>query len=111
MTIDTDFPRQGNVPAQMAGSADLDRYWPHVAHLDVSDDRKRELLDAAWRIMGSFVDRAFGEDPAQCARIVGDRRDSARDPAARNTIGSAHTSHTMHDGDLAGVFRRCGEGD
>ena len=111
MTIDTDFPQRGDSPATIAGTTDLDRYWPHVAHLDLSDDRKRELLYAVWRIMGSFVDRAFGDDPTQLARNAGDKADPERASAGRIEVGSEHTSRTNDDGDLASVFRRCGEGE
>lgn len=44
---------------------DLSRYRRHVEHLDLPDAQKDELLLALWRIMESFVDRAFGDDPVQ----------------------------------------------
>lgn len=46
---------------------DLTKYRRHVEHLDLSDREKTELLAALWRIMESFVDRAFGDDPVQLA--------------------------------------------
>ncbi|MBN9304899.1 MAG: hypothetical protein BGO82_10685 [Devosia sp. 67-54] len=47
---------------------DLTKYRRHVEHLDLSDREKTELLAALWRIMESFVDRAFGDDPVQLAQ-------------------------------------------
>lgn len=53
------------VSALPAGGSHLEKYRRHVAHLDLPEERKTELLAAVWAIMGSFVDRAFGDDPAQ----------------------------------------------
>jgi hypothetical protein len=77
----------------------------------MSADAQAALLSVMWRIMSSFVDRAFGDDPTQLARIAGDKLDRERAPLARSKVGSEHTSQTNDDGDLAGVFRRCGEGE
>jgi hypothetical protein len=51
---------------------DLDRYRHHLAHLDMPEKQKDETILAVWRIMRSFVDRAFGDDAAQLARKGGD---------------------------------------
>lgn len=110
--MNTDFPKQGAAPAKLPESTgDLGRYWSYVEHLDVPDARKAELLEAVWRIMRSFVDRAFGDDPAQLARIAGDRGECARDRGAMAGVGFQHTQETGDTGDLAGTFRRCGEGE
>ena len=110
--MNTDFPKQGAAPAKLfEPSGDLGRYWFYVEHLDVPDARKAELLEAVWRIMRSFVDRAFGDDPAQLARIAGDRDECARDRGAPAGVGFQHTKDPGDIGDLAGTFRRCGEGD
>lgn len=111
MTLDTDFPRKDVGPAGIETSPDLDRYWPHVAHLDISDDRKREVIRAVYRVMQNTIDRIFGEDSTQLARIAGDKADGERASAGRLKVGSEHTSETNDDGDLAGVFRRCGDGE
>jgi hypothetical protein len=47
---------------------DLDKYRKHIAHFDLPEDKKSELLRIVWRIMQSFVDRAFGDDPVQQVR-------------------------------------------
>lgn len=60
------------------------RYSSHVARFDLPDAQKAELLLTVWQIMGSFVDRAFGDDAAQLARKDGDGlrgNDEAGSPA------------------------------
>lgn len=60
-------------------SAPLSKYREHVAHLDMTEAAKEELLNVVWRIMGNFVDRAFGDDPVQ--HVDGSRvRDARRIP-------------------------------
>lgn len=49
------------------GTAELEAYLAHLAHLDVPLSVKIELIHALQQIMQSFVDRAFGDDPAQLA--------------------------------------------
>ncbi|MCR0981847.1 hypothetical protein [Roseomonas populi] len=74
MNTNTDFPETA-IPAVMPpASPDLSHYSQHVAHLDLSEVRKAELLQAVWQIMRSFVDRAFGDDPAQLCRKAGDSK-------------------------------------
>lgn len=48
-----------NRPAGVAmSSPDLDRYRPYVAHLDIPDARKDDMILAVWRVMRNAVDRA-----------------------------------------------------
>lgn len=54
-------------------SPDLERYRPYVAHLDMPEARKADLLLAVWRIMQNAVDRAFGDDPVQRRHGLGDK--------------------------------------
>lgn len=70
-------------------SFDSERYRRHVAHLDMSEERKTELLYAVWDIMRSFVDRAFGDDPTQLARKDGDEIQVAREARLSAVISSA----------------------
>ncbi|MFN3747030.1 MAG: hypothetical protein ACK4TL_20235 [Hyphomicrobiaceae bacterium] len=49
-------------------SAELEAYLAHLVHLDVPLPVKIELIRTLRHIMQSFVDRAFGDDPAQLAR-------------------------------------------
>jgi hypothetical protein len=47
------------------GDVDLAKYRRHVDHLDMPENKKMELLGTLWQIAQNFVDRAFGDDPAQ----------------------------------------------
>lgn len=46
-------------------SPDIENYRRFVAHFDIPDEQKIELIHAVWKIMQSFVDRAFDDDPVQ----------------------------------------------
>ena len=63
MTINmSGLPESGEPPSP---TSRLSKYRDHVAHLDMSEEAKDELLNIVWRIMGNFVDRAYGDDPVQ----------------------------------------------
>jgi len=51
-------------------TAELEDYLAQLAYLDVPLPVKIELIRTLRQIMQSFVDRAFGDDPAQLARPV-----------------------------------------
>ncbi len=105
----SDTARAANVAAR-ALAFDPERYRHHLAHLDMSENAQAELLAVIWRIMESAVDRAFGEDATQLARIAGDNRASARDRRAPAAVSSVYPTHG-DDETLADMFRLCGEGD
>ena len=44
---------------------DVEKYRHHVQSLDLTQDRKDELIHIVYRIVESFVDRAFGIHPVQ----------------------------------------------
>ena len=44
---------------------DIEKYLPHVDHLDLTREEKIELINTVWHIMEAFVDHAFGMHPAQ----------------------------------------------
>jgi len=46
---------------------DLDKYMPHVESFELSDEGKRELLQAVWSVLENLVDREFGYDSTQQA--------------------------------------------
>lgn len=81
----------GSLSAQTQGLPllfDSERYRGHVAHLDMSEERKTELLHAVWEIMRSFVDRAFGDDPTQLVRKYGDENHEAREARLPAVVSS-----------------------
>lgn len=47
---------------------ELEAYLAHLVYLDLPLAAKIELIRTLRQIMQSFVDRAFGDDPAQLAR-------------------------------------------
>ena len=57
---------------------DIESYRVHVAHLGLSAEKETELLVTVWRMMGSFVDRAFGDDPVQHVNEMRSRDETRR---------------------------------
>lgn len=47
---------------------DTQKYRHHVDKFDMPEDRKIALMESVWRIMESFVDRAYGVHPLQLCR-------------------------------------------
>ncbi len=48
-----------------AATVDLDPFRQYVAHCDLSEAEKTELLEDLWSIIQSFVDEAWGTCPTQ----------------------------------------------
>lgn len=46
---------------------DWDAYLPFFEDEDISEDDKRQMIEALWSIMVSFVDLSFGVHPVQQA--------------------------------------------
>lgn len=63
----------------------LARYRPHLDGFDLTEAEKMELLQALWSIMGSFVERAFNDDPVQ---HVLDATEKATGLAAENAAAT-----------------------
>lgn len=53
---------------------DINRYRSFVDRFDMPEDQKVAVLAHVWSIMGSFVDRAFGDAPEQQLAIARDIR-------------------------------------
>lgn len=47
---------------------DIEKYLPHLDGLNVSRQRKQEIIDTVWNMMQLSVDKAFGIHPVQTAR-------------------------------------------
>ena len=54
---------------------DIDAYRKYVDHFDIPEEQKIEFIHTIWRIMESFVDRAFGEDSAQVSMALKAEKD------------------------------------
>lgn len=83
-----------------ASGLDLSRYREHVAHLDMPDAAKDELLNVVWRIMGNFVDRAFGDDPVQHVNEIRGRREVRHRPV----VGLAEVQSKPNTESLSSAF-------
>lgn len=59
-----DLPREPRA-APTALRFDPDAYAGYVAEFDLTDTQKRDLLEAVWGIVVSFVDLGFGFHPIQ----------------------------------------------
>jgi hypothetical protein len=90
----------GGITDIMGAAPDLSRYHAHVAHLDLSPERETEMLATVWRIMGSFVDRAFGDDPVQHVNETR-TKDEVRYPPV---IASDKVQSQTDDVDLSSAF-------
>lgn len=98
-------------PARPGAGFNPARYRAHLAHLDISEDAKREVLLAMHRILSSFVDRAFGDDAAQLALKAGDSANKVREGECPDAVGSNLTSCNFKSAELARLFRASGRGD
>ena len=84
---------------------DPQRYLKHLDTLDISENQKLELLKTLWVIMGSFVDRAFGDDPVQqCRKGVGEIATSGDD--GDSAVIKSRTEIHPNQNDLSSAFRQ-----
>lgn len=86
----------------------FEKYRRHLDRFDMSEDSKTDLLQAIWTIMGSFVDRAFGEDSVQLCRDdvenSGKNGESGDSPVIPSGQDLASTNDKAKD--LSRSFRR-----
>lgn len=77
---------------------DLEFYQSYLDCPHFTDTEKREMVEALWRIIVTFVDLGFGIHPAQQtdAEICG-KVDPAQDPASLSEIAALDSSHTATD--------------
>lgn len=57
---------------------DTEKYRAYVDGFDLTEERKIELIHTVWRIMQSFADRAFGDDPVQTCVLPDAPEDAKR---------------------------------
>lgn len=84
----------GNGPASALPSLSVDwrLYEEHLADADLTDEEKREFIEAMWYIVLTFVDLGFGIEPVQ--QVI--RAAASAPPPARPA--------TMTDSGLGGAF-------
>ena len=94
----------------ITSSPDLDRYRSYVAHLDMPEAAKDAMMLAVYRMMQSFVDRAFGDDPVQqCGRLE-DKKHAKDEPAIMPVVKLDKSSNDEHQA-LDDVFHRYAVGE
>lgn len=71
-----------------APNFDYERYRHHLDRLDMPEAARRRLGEAVWSLLRNRVDRAFGDDPVQLARKVGDRFRIAAEAESSPVLGS-----------------------
>lgn len=77
----------GNTYISNSATLDLGRYREHVAHMGLDADQEKEILTTIYRMMGNFVDRAWGDDPVQHLSAV-DRFQATDAPAIPAVLDS-----------------------
>lgn len=92
--------------SRAASDTDLEKYRRHIAHLDMPEERKTELLRAVWHIMQNFVDRAFGHDPVQHALRAGGKSGIEDAPPAPSMVELEAENPDSNKTSLAGAFRK-----
>ncbi len=90
---------------------DADRYRHHVAHMGMTSAQEHDVLDAVWRMMRSFVDRAFGDDAVQLARNAGDSHGETREVDASVRLDLMQSPNENNNSDLASAFSKVGKGE
>ncbi len=105
----TDIPPEFNPEtAPPSLTIDWDSYLPFFEDEDISDEHKRELIEALWSIMVNFVDLGFGIHPVQqaCGKDVSLAKMPAMDvlnlPNTKTTfeIAAAPETDAQQEGSL-----------
>ncbi|MEM8750719.1 MAG: hypothetical protein AAGF28_10475 [Pseudomonadota bacterium] len=70
---------------------DIEYYQSFLDDVDISDDKKQELIETLWSIVVSFVDLGFDIHPLQCSGVkqAGDSHQRDYLPAIRKMIEDA----------------------
>ena len=62
----------------LLSDADFERYKHFLDDHDLTEDQKRDFLQAVWTIVSEFVALGFGEHPVQQAQDARRKSDSSR---------------------------------
>lgn len=80
----------------MSAAPDYSQYRDQLAHMHLAREQEDELLVTIWRMMDSFVNLAFSDDPVQHADAARDRGDLR--------LAFAPGTHASTDQTLSGAF-------
>lgn len=89
----------GNVYFSSPAAPDLERYRSYIADLNLPREEETELLLVIYRMMGSFVNRAWGDDPVQHVHEI-----RARDEKAIPPMVSSAQVHQNDPASLSSAF-------
>jgi len=102
----TAFAQNGvldHIANKPAITVNYEKYAPLLEDPDLSEDQKREFLQAVWNIIVGFVDLGFGVHPVQlaCGESKNSCGESAKNHAGNtistdNALESQHTYNTGH---------------
>lgn len=87
---------RGGRESRAAMQLEIARYRHFVDRFDMPEDQKVAVLTEVWKMMGSFVDRAFGQAPEQQLRLgaFGSQRNDQGISAARTLEGVPATARS-----------------
>ncbi len=83
--IDTPCQAQ-NTGRPLSVGIDVEKYQSYLDDVDLSDEQKKELLEALWMIMRTFIDIGFGLHPLQQV-LPEDEQNVGVDPDDANQDG------------------------
>ena len=98
----SDPPGIGPTSALPSLSVDWRLYEKHLANADLTDEEKREFIEAMWYIVLTFVDLGFGIEPVQhVIRAAASASPPAR-PATMTGLGGAFETAKNDQPDTGG---------
>ncbi|MCP4184980.1 MAG: hypothetical protein GY761_16975 [Hyphomicrobiales bacterium] len=90
---------------------DYDLYWHYLDNSDMPDEQKRELIEALWYLVVSFVDLGFGVHSAQLASRESCEQDGGLIPSKpASMVNCCHTTKTEFTASVHKDVTLAGEG-
>ena len=90
---------------------DYDKYAHFLEDAELTEDEKREFLQALWSIITQFVSLGFGVHPLQQVDKSSDNNEKSFPPIGRDVVLSEHSNKPLgtkrrNDSTLVGVGKR-----
>ncbi len=93
-----------------APAFDANRYRHHLERMNLTRAQEDDVIAALQWLLGNFIDRAFGEDSVQLARISGDDGIAVREVHASIALDSTQPPN-KNNNRLADLFGNSGKGE
>ncbi len=94
---------------------DIEKYLPYLDHLDLSDEKKIELIHSVWHICEAFVDQAWGLSPMQQIDFKSDKlkftkpkKGKSAKSALRGLYLPEEDSEPLSQDELDQLYASCG---